>query len=157
MTDEDRRAFDNLNLLCLPHAEEVDLSALADRYPAETLHHWKSVQLQAPPSRPPDISERLLERATVLSMGDVLMDFREATIDLGGRPAGRPAQVVPAVERSGLALGEETEVPVATGTSSPSPAQRFWERCQSRLVGPVVAGLTAYPAKRQGTHALAPS
>jgi hypothetical protein len=31
MTDEDRRAFENLLLLCLPHAEEIDLQALADR------------------------------------------------------------------------------------------------------------------------------
>ena len=90
MTDEDRRAFDNLVLLCLPHAEEVDLSVLADRYPAETLHQWKSVQLQAAPPKPPDIPEGLLERAVVLSMGDVLMDFREATIDLGGKPALAP-------------------------------------------------------------------
>lgn len=90
MTDEDRRAFDNLVLLCLPHAEEVDLKALAGRYPAETLHQWKLVQLQAAPSKPPNIPEWLLERAVVLSMGDVLMDFREATIDLGGKAATAP-------------------------------------------------------------------
>jgi hypothetical protein len=90
MTDEDRRAFDNLILLCLPHAEEVDLKALADRYLAKTLHQWKSVQLQAAPLKPPDIPEGLLERAVVLSMGDVLMDFREATIDLGGKAARAP-------------------------------------------------------------------
>jgi hypothetical protein len=90
MTDEDRRSFDNLILLCLPHAEEVDLRALAYRYPEETLHRWKSAQLQAAPSRPPDIPEGLLDRAVVLSMGDVLMDFREATIDLGGKPALAP-------------------------------------------------------------------
>lgn len=90
MTDEDRRAFDNLVLLCLPHAEEVDLKALADRYPAETLRQWKFVQLQAAPPKPPNIPEGLLERAVVLSMGDVLMDFREATIDLGGKSATAP-------------------------------------------------------------------
>ena len=90
MTDEDRRAFDNLVLLCLPHAEEVDLEALADRYLAETLHQWKFVQLQAAPPEPPNIPEGLLERAVLLSMGDVLMDFREATIDLGGKPATAP-------------------------------------------------------------------
>ena len=90
MTDEDRRAFDNLVLLCLPHAEEVDLKALADRYPAETLQQWKFVQLQAAPPKPPNIPEGLLERAVVLSMGDVLMDFREATIDLGGKAAIAP-------------------------------------------------------------------
>jgi hypothetical protein len=87
MTDEDRRAFDNLVLLCLPHAEEVDLKALAGRYPIETLRHWKLVQLQAAPPNPPNIPEGLLERAVVLSMGDVMMDFREATIDLGGKAA----------------------------------------------------------------------
>ena len=90
MTDEDRRAFNNLLLLCLPHAEEVDLKALADRYPAETLHQWKSVQLQSAPQEPPNLPEGLLERAVVLSMGDVLMDFREATIDLGGKSATAP-------------------------------------------------------------------
>ena len=90
MTDEDRRAFDNLVLLCLPHAEEVDLKALADRYSVETLHQWKFVQLQAAPPKPPNLPEGLLERAVVLSMGDVLMDFREATIDLGGKPATAP-------------------------------------------------------------------
>jgi hypothetical protein len=90
MTDEDRRAFDNLILLCLPHAEEVDLRALADRYPVETLHQWKSVQLRAAPPESPNLPEGLLERAVVLSMGDVLMDFREATIDLGGKPATAP-------------------------------------------------------------------
>jgi hypothetical protein len=90
MTDEDRRAFDNLVLLCLPHAEEVDLPALTDRYPAENLHQWKIVQLRAAPPKPPNIPEELLERAVVLSMGDVLMDFREATIDLGGKPATAP-------------------------------------------------------------------
>jgi hypothetical protein len=90
MTDEDRRAFDNLVLLCLPHAEEVDLKALADRYPVETLRQWKLFQLQAAPPKPPNIPEGLLERAVVLSMGDVLMDFREATIDLGGKAAIAP-------------------------------------------------------------------
>jgi hypothetical protein len=90
MTDEERRAFDNLILLCLPHAEEVDLKALADRYPAETLHQWKAIQLQAAPPEPPNIPEGVLERAVVLSMGDVLMDFREATIDLGGKAATAP-------------------------------------------------------------------
>ncbi|MEW2559367.1 hypothetical protein [Streptomyces griseorubiginosus] len=90
MTDEERRAFENLVLLCLPHAEEVDLKALADRYPPETLREWKSVQLQATLPEPPNIPEDLLERAVVLSMGDVLMDFREATIDLGGKPASAP-------------------------------------------------------------------
>jgi hypothetical protein len=90
MTDEDRRTFDNLILLCLPHAEEVDLKALADRYPAETLHEWKFVQLQSAPTKPPDLPEGLLDRAIFLSMGDVLMDFREATIDLGGKPASAP-------------------------------------------------------------------
>jgi hypothetical protein len=90
MTDEDRRAFDNLVLLCLPHAEEVDLSALAGRYPVEALRQWKAVQLRTAPSEPPTLPEGLLERAVVLSMGDVLMDFREATIDLGGRGATAP-------------------------------------------------------------------
>jgi hypothetical protein len=90
MTDEDRRAFDNLVLLCLPHAEEVDLKVLADRYPADTLRQWKLVQLQAAPPAPPDLPEGLLERAVLLSMGDVLMDFREATIDLGGKPTTAP-------------------------------------------------------------------
>ena len=87
MSDEDRRAFNNLVLLCLPHAEEVDLKALVDRYPVETLHQWKFVQIQDAPAEPPNIPEVLLERAVVLSMGDVLMDFREATIDLGGKSA----------------------------------------------------------------------
>jgi hypothetical protein len=90
MTDEERRAFDNLILLCLPHAEEVDLKALAERYPTETLHQWKGVQLQAAPPEPPNIPEGVLERAVVLSMGDVLMDFREAAIDLGGKAAAAP-------------------------------------------------------------------
>lgn len=90
MTDEDRRAFDNLVLLCLPHAEEVDLPALAGRYPVETLRQWKTVQLRTAPSEPPTLPGGLLERAVVLSMGDVLMDFREATIDLGGKAATVP-------------------------------------------------------------------
>jgi hypothetical protein len=90
MTDEDRRAFENLLLLCLPHAEEIDLQALADRYPPEALHRWKATQLQAAPAEPPIIPEGLLERAVLLSMGDVLMDFREANIDLGGKPAQAP-------------------------------------------------------------------
>lgn len=90
MNDEDRRAFDNLLLLCLPHAEEVDLTVLADRYPVETLRRWKAVQLQTAPSEPPTLPEGLLERAVVLSMGDVLMDFREARIDLGGKAAVAP-------------------------------------------------------------------
>ena len=63
---------------------------LADRYPAETLHQWKSVQLQAAPPNPPDIPETLLDRAVLLSMGDLLMDFRDATIDLGSKPARAP-------------------------------------------------------------------
>jgi hypothetical protein len=90
MTDEDRRAFDNLVLLCLPHAEQVDLKALADRYPVETLRQWKAVQLRTAPPEPPTLPEGLLERAVVLSMGDVLMDFREAAIDLGGKGATAP-------------------------------------------------------------------
>lgn len=90
MTDEDRRAFDNLVLLCLPHAEEVDLKALAGRYPVKILRQWKSVQLQTAPPKPLNLPEGLLERATVLSMGDVLMDFRGATIDLGGKAATTP-------------------------------------------------------------------
>jgi hypothetical protein len=90
MNDEDRRAFDNLLLLCLPHAEEVDLTVLAERYPVETLRQWKAVQLRSAPSEPLTLPERLLERAVVLSMGDVLMDFREATIDLGSKAAIAP-------------------------------------------------------------------
>ncbi|NEA36078.1 hypothetical protein [Streptomyces sp. SID13031] len=90
MTDEDRRAFGNLILLCLPHAEEVDLKALAAVYPVETLRRWKAVQLQAPPAKSPELPEGLLERAVLLSMGDVLMDFRDATIDLGGKAALAP-------------------------------------------------------------------
>lgn len=90
MSDVERRAFDNLVLLCLPHAEEVDLAALVDRYRPETLKAWKAVQLQSAPVDPPLIPEGLLERAVVLSMGDVLMDFREATIDLGGKAAQAP-------------------------------------------------------------------
>lgn len=90
MNDEDRRAFDNLLLLCLPHAEEVDLTVLADRYPVETLLQWKAVQLRNAPSEFPTLPEGLLERAVVLSMGDVLMDFREAKIDLGGKAAAAP-------------------------------------------------------------------
>lgn len=87
MTDEDRRAYENLLLLCLPHAEEIDLQVLADRYPPEVLHQWKAAQLQAAPAEPPIMPEGLLERAVLLSMGDVLMDFREANIDLGGLSA----------------------------------------------------------------------
>src|SRR5205814_6854530 len=68
MTDEDRRAFDNLILLCLPHAEEADLKVLADRYPAATLHQWKSVELQAAPLNPPNIREGVLARAVILAM-----------------------------------------------------------------------------------------
>jgi hypothetical protein len=90
MTDEDRREFKNLILLCLPHAEEIDLKAFEDRYPASTLTEWKTVQLQTSPPIPIELPEGLLERATVLSMGDVLMDFREATIDLGGKSATAP-------------------------------------------------------------------
>jgi hypothetical protein len=85
MDDEDRRAFDNLILLCLPHAEEIDLKMLVGRYPVETLRQWKIVQIQAAPSDPVDIPEELLERAVVLSM-----DFRGATIDLGGKAATEP-------------------------------------------------------------------
>jgi hypothetical protein len=60
MADEDRRAFDNLVLLCLPHAEEVDLKAFADRYSVESLYQWKLVQLQTAPPKPLDIPEGLL-------------------------------------------------------------------------------------------------
>lgn len=90
MTDEERRGFENLLLLCLPHAEQIDSRELADRYPPETLRSWKTVQLQTAPSTPPTIPDELLERAVILSMGDVLMDFREATIDLGGKAALAP-------------------------------------------------------------------
>jgi hypothetical protein len=90
MTDEDRRAFDNLVLLCLPHAEEVDLTALADRYPSETLKAWKAEQLKSAPATKPTLPEVVLERAVFLSMGDVLMDFRESTVDLGGTAALAP-------------------------------------------------------------------
>jgi hypothetical protein len=90
MTDEDRRAFDNLILLCLPHAEEVDLAALADRYPVQILQQWKVVQLQEAPPEPPNLPDAVLERAVFLSMGDVLMDFRGAAIDLGGKAALAP-------------------------------------------------------------------
>jgi hypothetical protein len=53
----------------------------------EVLHQWKAAQLQAAPAEPPIIPEGLLERAVLPSMGDVLLDFREANIDLGGKPA----------------------------------------------------------------------
>lgn len=90
MDDEERRHFDNLILLCLPHAEEIDLKPLADRFPVDRLRQWKSDQLQVAPNEPPDMPEELLERAVVLSMGDVLMDFREATVELGGKPGMAP-------------------------------------------------------------------
>jgi hypothetical protein len=85
MDDEDRRAFDNLILLCLPHAEEIDLERLVGLYPVETLRQWKSVQLRTAPSDPVDIPEDVLKRAVVMSM-----DFRGATIDLGGKAATAP-------------------------------------------------------------------
>ena len=157
MTDEDRRVFDNLVLLCLPHAEEVDLTALAERYPVETLHQWKVVQLQSAPPKPPNLPEGLLERAVVLSMGDVLMDFREATIPSAASPPQHPVRVAPEVEPSGRVPGEETEAPAAATTSSPSPARRSWARFQSRLAHAGRGGWMAYPAKPEGIHALAPS
>lgn len=156
MTDEDRRAFDNLVLLCLPHAEEVDLKALADRYPVETLRQWKLVQLQAAPPKPPNIPEGL-ERAVVLSMGDLLMDFREATIDLGGKAAIAPG----AGGSGGGAIGPGARGGdgglVVTSTTSPSQACRFWARFRSRLVMAVVAGWLTYPARPEDIHALGPS
>ncbi|WP_405056823.1 hypothetical protein OG474_29285 [Kribbella sp. NBC_01505] len=85
MDDEQRRAFDNLILLCLPHAEEIDLPRLVDRYPVHVLEGWKSVQLRDAPTEPVNISEDMVERAVVLSM-----DFRGAVIDLGGKAATAP-------------------------------------------------------------------
>lgn len=41
MTDEDRRAFSNVILLCKPHHEIVD-KRHPEKYPAETLAEWKS-------------------------------------------------------------------------------------------------------------------
>lgn len=41
MTDDDRRSFNNLILLCKPHHELVD-KRHADRYTAEDLEGWKA-------------------------------------------------------------------------------------------------------------------
>lgn len=157
MTDEDRRAFDNLILLCLPHAEEVDLKALADRYPVEALHQSKSVQLQAAPLEPPSLPEGLLERAVVLSMGDVLMDFREATIDLGGKPATAPD----ASSSGGGAIG----LGARAGDRGPGGDHYEFTVTGAQVLGEIPieinhagrAGVGAYPAKPQGIYALAPS
>lgn len=155
MTDEDRRAFENLILLCLPHAEEVDLKALADRYPAETVHQWKSVQLQAAPPEPPNLPEGLLERAVVLSMGDVLMDFREATIDLGGKPATAPG----AGGSGGGAIGPGAR----GGDGGPGGGHYEFTVTGAQVLGEIPievghggrGGVDACPVKPEGIHALA--
>jgi hypothetical protein len=90
MTDEQRRGFDNLLLLCLPHAEEIDLPALAERYPWETLVDWKTAQVASPPAGGAAIPDNLVPRAEMISVGDVLLDFRDAVIDLGGKPGLAP-------------------------------------------------------------------
>lgn len=44
MSDDENRSASNLVLLCIEHSYEVDEHP--DRYPAETMHEWKSAQLR---------------------------------------------------------------------------------------------------------------
>lgn len=43
MTGEENRSYDNLIVLCLEHASEIDITP--ERFPAETLREWKRVQV----------------------------------------------------------------------------------------------------------------
>lgn len=86
MTDEDRRHFSNLVLLCLPHAEEIDVPALVDRYPPETLRAWKVKAEQAGAAGTP-VPDELLARAEVFVAGD-LYDLTGA--QLGGQGGQAP-------------------------------------------------------------------
>lgn len=45
MTSEENRSVSNLLLLCLPHADQVDLQENEGDYPPELLRHWKEQQL----------------------------------------------------------------------------------------------------------------
>ena len=55
ITAEENRAYDNLIVLCLEHASEIDITP--EHFPAEALREWKRVQVatqeQAAKSRPP--------------------------------------------------------------------------------------------------------
>jgi hypothetical protein len=43
MTADENRGYDNLIVLCLAHASEIDLTP--DRFPAQTLREWKAIQV----------------------------------------------------------------------------------------------------------------
>jgi hypothetical protein len=47
MSEADNRSFDNLILLCLPHATEIDGPAAEIRFPTPMLREWKQEQLRA--------------------------------------------------------------------------------------------------------------
>ena len=55
-TSAENRHFDNLMLMCEPHAREIDRAELLHVYPAATLRKWKAAQVARAtrlPSRPP--------------------------------------------------------------------------------------------------------
>lgn len=82
MTDDERRQFDNLLLLCHSHHAEVDLPELADLYHVETLTAWRHEQLAGGSHE--GVPDEVVERAIELDQLWSLWDFTNATIKHGG-------------------------------------------------------------------------
>ncbi len=70
MSAEDNRGYDNLILLCIIHASEIDDSP--QHYPAELLHDWKRAQVAAherAATAEPELTEVEVEEVMTRSFG----------------------------------------------------------------------------------------
>jgi hypothetical protein len=135
MSDEDRRHFNNLLLLCLPHAEEIDLPSLVDRYPPDLLREWKSAA-ESGESGDTDLPSELLRRAELLVAGDYY-DLSQA--QLGGQGGQAPG----AGGGGGAGVGPGAK----GGDGGPGGMQVSFTATAQDLSGevPVVVGLGGRP------------
>lgn len=135
MTDEDRRHFSNLVLLCLPHAEEIDLPALVDRYPPDTLRAWK-VEAERVGAAGAPVPDELLVRAEVFVTGDL---YDLAGAQLGGQGGEAPG----AGGGGGAGVGPGAK----GGDGGPGGAHVSFNASAEHLAGevPIVVGLGGRP------------
>lgn len=95
MAEESNRAFDNLLLLCLPHAEEIDVRP--DGYPVELLAAWKQAQLvsdkQGVPITDDQAAEAITESHTQISIQGHVLNFGGQGGDAPGAGGGGGAAI----------------------------------------------------------------
>lgn len=153
MSEDDNRSYENLLLLCIPHASEIDDTP--DHYPPELLRSWKQAELDnyLQRSRNWRLSDvQVAEVAAASFDPQPLLDQIAATLPHSARMRSREETLAYAVARArakrsvgsadhgsaGLSAGLDvrclpgTGVPPRRRASRPGPFTSLWDgaRCQ---------------------------